>query len=123
MAQDDRPPKVWLLYRQHDRVAQGVDDPGMDLEGFPSIGDAVQEITTRIQSGYGTTRYLHPDRADQEPERDWVDNDRAKAYAAVWLAQNYPPEDMPPGWQPDATSEPDERWTLGPRGGIHRDRY
>lgn len=118
---ETRPPKVWVLFRQHGRASQGADDPGLELEGFATIRDATALIGERFSSRQGETFYLHPDRADEDGYREWPDLDKATAHAEVWLASEHP--DVPPGWQPDATSEPDERWT--PRGiqRVERTRY
>lgn len=121
MAADTRPPKVWVLFRQSDRTHQAADDPGLDLEGFPTIREATKTIGARFGTRQGDTFYVHPDRADEDGYAEWPDMDKATAHAAVWLKAQHP--DVPPGWEPDATSEPDERWT--PKGllGVERTRY
>jgi hypothetical protein len=109
MAQSTRDPRVWVLFRQHDRVSQGADDPGLDLEGFPTIKAATTAIGRRFGVRQGDTAYLHPDRVQEDGYQEWPDLDKSTAHAEVWLRVNYP--DQPPGWQPDATSQPCERWT------------
>lgn len=121
MAHDDRPPRVWVLFRQDERAAQGTDDPAYDLEGFPTIKAATTAIGARFGTRQGETYYVHPDRADEEGYAEWPGMDRATAYAEVWIKANHP--DTPPGWEPDATSQPDERWTRKGLLGVERDPY
>lgn len=113
--------RVWVLFRQHERAAQGADDPGLDLEGFPTIGAATKAIGARFGTRQGETYYVHPDRADEDGYQEWPDLDKQQAYAEVWLLREHP--DVPPGWQPDATSQPDERWTPSGLLGVERDPY
>lgn len=115
-----RQPTVWALFRQHDRAAQATDDPGLDLEGFATIGDAAELLTGRLANGTGRAYYLHPDREADGANVQWPDHDPHQAHALVWVAAHH--DNRHPGWQPDATSEPDERWTVGPRGGLRRAR-
>lgn len=116
----DRPPTVWVLFRQSERAAQLADDPGLDLEGFPTIKEATVAIGRRFGIRQGDTFFVHPDR-DPEGYQEWPDLDKATAYAEVWLKREHP--DVPPGWEPDATSQPDERWTPSGLLGVERDPY
>lgn len=115
-----RQPTVWALFRQHDRASQTSADPGLDLEGFATITDAADMLTSRLATGQGRAYYLHPDREGHGKHPHWPDHDPGQAHALVWLATHH--TDRHAGWQPDATSEPDERWTVGPRGGLRRAR-
>lgn len=121
MSDATRPLRVWVLFRQHDRADQGSDDPGRDLEGFMTVRDALLTVGHRFGTRQGTMFYTHPDRADEDNYQAFPDLDKATGYAAVWLKANHP--DVPPGWEPDATSQPDERWTAKGLLGVERTPY
>lgn len=110
--------RVWVLYRANDRHAQGCADPGLELEGFATIRDALRIIGSRFALGQGDTFYTHPDRHKDRRYTDWPDADKFAASASVWLLANH--MGQPPGWEPDATSHPDERWTHKGLLGVDR---
>lgn len=109
--------RVWVLYRANDRHAQGESDPGLALEGFATVRDAQRILGQRFALGHGSVFYVHPDRQADLDWTDWPDADKATAYAEVWLG----PDRV--GQQPDATSQPDERWTHKALLGVNRTPY
>lgn len=109
--------RVWVLYRASERHAQGCADPGMDLEGFATVRDATRILGHRFALDQSTAFYVHPDRQADRHWTHWPDADKATAYAEVWLG----PERV--GQEPDATSQPDERWTHTGLLGVERTRY
>lgn len=109
--------RVWVLYRANERHAQGCADPGLDLEGFATVRDATRILGKRFALGTGNAFFAHPDRQADCAWTDWADADKATAYADVWLG----PERV--GREPDATSQPDERWTHTGLLGVQRTRY
>lgn len=113
--------RVWVLYRANERHAQGSSDPGLELEGFTTVRDATRILGQRFALGHGITYYVHPDREADRQWTDWADADKDTTFAEVWLYANHP--DMPPGWVPDATSEPDEKWKQSGLLGVERTRY
>jgi hypothetical protein len=113
--------RVWVLFRANPRHAQGAADPGLELEGFTTVRDAKRIIGQRIALGTGTAYYVHPDREADRQWTHWADNDKDTAYAEVWLYAHH--TDTPPGWEPDATSQPDEKWTHKGLLGVERTPY
>lgn len=109
--------RVWVLYRANDRHGQMSDDPGKDLEGFATVRDATRILGQRFAFGHGNTFWTHPDRQDERAWTDWPDASKDTAHAYVWLGPDYI------GNEPDATSEPTERWN--PKGllGVQRIRF
>lgn len=109
--------RVWVLYRASERHAQDGTDPGMDLEGFATVRDATRILGQRFALGHGSAFYVHPDRQADRNWTDWPDADKDTCYAEVWLG----PDRV--GQQPDAASQPDERWTQAGLLGVERTRY
>lgn len=109
--------RVWVLYRANANAAQSTSDPGLELEGFATVRDAERVLGKRFALGHGTVFYVHPDRQADRDWTDWPDTDKATAHAEVWLG----PDRV--GVEPDATSQPDERWTPRQLIGVQRTRY
>lgn len=111
-----RRPRVWALFyahgtKQHMR-------PGDMLEQFTTIASARDELAIRFRIGKGHVTYSCGGKGTEHTV--WPDHDRHNTYALVWLATG---RDLHPGQAVDATSEPDEKWTPGPRGGVIRTAF
>jgi len=83
------------------------------LEGWSTLKDAEDELCKRYVSRVGHTSYLHGENG----RAIWPELDPATCRLEVWLRAGSVL------WPPDATSQPDETWALGPRGGLVRTRH